>query len=89
MFEAAVELRAEFMADEAVRIADDDSKDLLPGKDGRSEPNPVPVRRASLRIATRKWRLAVIAPTKYGVRRRDQRDDDDFVRHEDALDWLD
>jgi hypothetical protein len=68
----ATEIRADALADEMFAIADDGSNDWMEreGKDGSTAwvENGEAIRRSALRIDTRKWALARMAPRKYGDR---------------------
>lgn len=68
----AGEIRALVMVDEIVEIADDSRNDWIEreGKDGAVElvPNEERVTRARLRIDSRKWLMAKMAPKRYGDR---------------------
>lgn len=55
-------------AEEIIELADDDAEDLATVQDGetrRTLPNPAAVQRAKLRIDTRKWLMARLAPQLY------------------------
>jgi hypothetical protein len=56
---------ADMLMDEMIEIADDSSKDWRMGRNGPIF-NAGSVQRAKLRIDTRKWKLARMAPKKYG-----------------------
>lgn len=72
-YELAREIQAEVIFEETVEIADDASEDIqkisFKTKKGTlkimSQPNRVAVDRARLRVDTRKWFLARMAPKKY------------------------
>ena len=85
MYLAACELRAERLAEEILAIADDDAGDFIPAADGAAlAPNLQAIRRARLRIDARKWRVARLAPKKYGAAEAAP-----AKSHEDWLDELD
>lgn len=62
----AMEARADHYNDEQIEIADDVSGDTIAGKNGGTMPNQAAVRRAEVRIQTRQWFMARMAPKKYG-----------------------
>lgn len=63
----AKEAGVEAVIDEALAIADDASAEI--GCEGEgARPNPGAVQLARLRVETRKWYAAKIAPKKYGER---------------------
>lgn len=68
----ARELQAEHWADEIVEIADNGSNDWMErqGRDGSSVEvvNSDHINRSRLRVDTRKWLMARMAPKKYGDR---------------------
>ena len=66
MIELGREIQAEKFAGELVKIADDDSKDVLLDKvTGRTYPNAAAVARDKLRIATRKSMMSYYNARKY------------------------
>ena len=67
-YAAACELLADRLVAEMIAIADDASQDCKPGgKDGQDRvPDREALARAKLRIETRRWRAAKLAPHKYG-----------------------
>ncbi len=69
-YEAACEMRAELMCDELIDIADDQSRDWADGGKGERILDREHVQRSKVRIATRQYRIAQLAPKKYGLRRR-------------------
>ncbi len=85
LYQTACEHRAETLAEEALKIADDRTGDLRPGKDGVLIPNPANVQRARLMVETRKWRVSRLTPRKYGL----GCEPDDGMTHEDWVDLLD
>lgn len=66
----AMELRADFWADELLEIADDGSNDWMERELANGltveVPNPEVVARSKLRVETRKWLMGKAAPKKYG-----------------------
>ena len=65
----AREYRADYLAEEALAIADDDSKDILQvgeGGDIRSLTNSAAVQRSKLQFEARKWAASQMAPKKWG-----------------------
>jgi hypothetical protein len=62
----ARELQAESLLDEILEIADDDSEDTMMGGMGGTVGNPTAVSRARVKIDSRKWAMAKLAPKKYG-----------------------
>lgn len=76
-FEIAREMRAEHVFEETMEISDDTSGDMMEvvrevKKNGKTEkvkefvPNHTAVHRARLRVDTRRWFLARMAPKKFG-----------------------
>lgn len=61
----AKEEQADFLAEEMLEIADDDTDDILETEQGKSG-NPVSVQRARLRVDARKWAASKLKPKKYG-----------------------
>ena len=86
LYTAARELRGDILADEALRIADDDSKDFRPGgKDGAEMvPSVINIHRARVKIDTRKWRFASLAGHQ-GRGRRKESDETRPITLEEAL----
>ncbi len=83
----AREAYADAIFDEAIEIADDSSGDWTEDKDGKKVVDHENVQRSRLRVDTRKWAAAKLAPKKYS----DKLSIDAIVRprsHEDALDEL-
>lgn len=64
-YQLAKQLMAETLADEALDISDDSAGDYVEGKDGKSF-DPEHVQRSKLRVDTRKWLAAKLAPKRYG-----------------------
>ena len=56
----ARQVQADLLAEEALEIADDTSRDFIDDK-----PNREAIARAKLRIDTRRWLLSHLAPKKY------------------------
>ena len=65
----ARELQAEHWAEEIIEIADDSRNDFIE-KEGRAalEAESENINRSRLRVDTRKWLMARLAPKKYGDR---------------------
>lgn len=61
----AKEMQADFMMEEIIVIADDDSGDIIQGTES-SYANGVSVQRAKLRTEVRKFAASKMAPKKYG-----------------------
>ena len=61
----AKQILAEQFAEEIVEISDDSSKDYVDGKNGR-ELDQEHVQRSRLRVDSRKWLAAKLAPKRYG-----------------------
>lgn len=72
----AREAQAEAIFDEMLDIADDGSNDWMEGQEGGVDYNGDAVQRSKLRIDTRKWMAAKLAPKKYG--------DSTTIKHADA-----
>lgn len=64
----AVARRAEALAEEILEISDDGSRDYVPGPDGKMVPDHDHIARSRLRVDSRKWLAARLAPRKYGDR---------------------
>ena len=62
----AREMQADRFAEEILEIADDTSEDWSTDKDGKKTLDHEHVQRSRLRIDTRKWLMARMAPKKYG-----------------------
>jgi hypothetical protein len=63
----AREVQADHYLEEIVEIADDTSGDVIKGEDGAPDrQNSEFVNRSRLRVDTRKWIMARLAPKKYG-----------------------
>lgn len=62
----AREAQAEYMAEEILSIADDDSGDALFTEDGKRVMNSEFVARSRLRVDSRKWLASKLLPKKYG-----------------------
>lgn len=63
----AREAQADFYAEEIIEIADDDSRDSITDPEsGNQRINSEWVNRSRLRVDTRKWLMARMAPKKYG-----------------------
>lgn len=67
-YSIAKDLQADCLAEEILKIADDESGDMYTNGDGESVPNTAKVRRSQLRVNARQWYVAKIAPKKYGER---------------------
>ena len=88
-YKAACEQRAHLLADEVLAIANDESRDFMPARDGQGlVPNLQGIRRAKLMIDARKWRAAKLAPRKYGWTPAPDPEDEP-LSFEDALAQLD
>jgi hypothetical protein len=64
----ARQLGLDTMFDELLEIADDSSRDYKPGANGNLSADHEHINRSRLRIDTRKWYLAKLAPKRYGDR---------------------
>ena len=64
----AREAQADYFADEILEIADDSSGDTFTTQDGKEIVNHDHITRSRLRVDTRKWLMARIAPKVYGDR---------------------
>ena len=58
--------QADYYAEEIIEISDDSSGDELTDEDGKTRINSEFVNRSRLRVDTRKWLMARMAPKKYG-----------------------
>jgi hypothetical protein len=83
----AREAQADFYAEEIVEIADDDSGDVKVDGQGNERMDAEFVGRSRLKVDTRKWLMARMAPKKYGD--KIALTGSLTVSHEDALDRLD
>lgn len=61
-------LQAEVRAEEILAIADDGSNDTYEDEDGNVRVNNDVVQRSKLRVDSRRWLMAKMAPKKYGDR---------------------
>jgi len=59
-------LQADYMAEEILEISDDGSNDFMADKDGNQRLDGEHVQRSRLRVDTRKWLAAKLAPKIYG-----------------------
>lgn len=64
-YAAAMQARADVLAEETLEIADDDSQDTILGENG-PRANTEWIARSKLRVAARQWFIAKVAPKKYG-----------------------
>ena len=62
----AREVQADRFAEEILEIADDASDDWTVGEGGKKAVDHEHVQRSRLRVDTRKWLMARMAPKKYG-----------------------
>lgn len=62
----ARQVQAETLADDVLEIADDNSRDVRVGLDGRETPDFDHIARSRLRVDTRKWLLSKMLPKQYG-----------------------
>jgi hypothetical protein len=71
-YASAREAQADYYAEEIIEIADDGSNDWMERKNGSGETYEVEnhevLNRSRLRVDTRKWLMARMAPKKYGDR---------------------
>ena len=74
----AREAQADSWADDIVQISDDGANDTYKDEEGHERTNHEVVARARLRVDTRKWLMARMAPKKYG----DKLDIDQKTTHE-------
>ena len=73
-YQRAREALYDFLADEVIRLADDDSGDyFIENRNGESVyvTNHAAVQRSKLRVEARKWLLSKVAAKKYGDRPQD------------------
>lgn len=64
-YELAKRLLAETLSEEILDISDDGSSDFTEGESGKTF-NPEHVQRSKLRVDSRKWLAAKLAPKRYG-----------------------
>lgn len=64
----ALELRAEYMSEEILEIADNTEGDFYKDEEGRERVDHENIQRSKLRVDTRKWLMAKMMPKKYGNR---------------------
>ncbi|WP_316196301.1 MULTISPECIES: terminase small subunit protein [unclassified Bradyrhizobium] len=62
----AAELRAHAFAEDIIEISDDGTNDTTADGEGRTIVNHDVIARSRLRVDTRKWLMARMAPKKYG-----------------------
>jgi hypothetical protein len=62
----AREAQADYWAEQIVEIADDGSNDTYTDKDGNERTDQEVIARSRLRVDTRKWLMARMAPKRYG-----------------------
>jgi hypothetical protein len=75
----AREAQAEYWAEEIIQISDDDQHDaVIDPETGATKQNSEFIARSRLRVDTRKWLMARMAPKKYG----DKIDIDQHTTHE-------
>jgi len=65
-YELAMQVRADFYAEQIIEIADDASGDSYIDEDGKVQINHENIARAKLRIDARKWYASRMHPKKYG-----------------------
>lgn len=83
MYARAKQQQVEALVDEIIEIADDTSQDTLITDEGKEVVNHEHINRSRLRIDTRKWLAAKLAPRVYGD--KIQYDGNVSIKHEDAL----
>jgi hypothetical protein len=74
----AREAQADFWAEQIIDISDDGQNDTYTDDDGNERTNQDVIARSRLRVDTRKWLMARMAPKKYG----DKLDIDQRTTHE-------
>ena len=62
----AIELRADFYADEILEISDMQNADAYLTEDGRTQIDGQAIQRSKLQVDTRKWLMGKLQPKKYG-----------------------
>lgn len=67
-YRRAREDQADYFADEILEIADDSTNDFMERKDGTEYCDQENIQRSRLRVDTRKWFAARMAPKVYGER---------------------
>lgn len=72
LYARAKEDQADFLADESIEIADDDSLDVGFTEEGKPFVKGENIQRARLRVETRKWLTAKLRPKKYGDFQRNE-----------------
>ncbi len=65
-YELAIEIRAEFYAEEIIQIADETTGDSYTDENGRVHVDYENIARSKLRIDARKWYASKMNPKKYG-----------------------
>lgn len=75
----AREDQADAFADDILDISDDGRRDYAKDKDGNDVVDHDHINRAKLRVETRKWLMAKMAPKKYGDRLQLANDPDDPI----------
>ena len=66
LYKNATEVRADYIADEVLEIADDRSRDYYYDVNGNRQQSMVAVNRDTLRIKSRQWAVGTMNPRKYG-----------------------
>ena len=65
-YKKATDIRADYIADEVLEIADDTSRDYYYDVNGNRQQSMVAVNRDTLRIKSRQWAASTMNPRKYG-----------------------
>ena len=91
LYAAACEECADALVEEMLAIADDAARDQKAGGKDRQDriPDREALARAKLRIETRRWRAAKLAPRKYGDKADAAAAGPAQISHEEALALLD
>ncbi len=69
MYVLAKEMQVELLLEQCLEIVDDDYRDLIETKDGRTLINTAVLRRHKMQIDFRKWLASKLLPRKYGNHR--------------------
>jgi hypothetical protein len=85
----AREEQADFYAEEIIEISDETSHDTKLDGDGNERQDTEWISRSKLRVNTRQWLMARMAPKKYGDKITTELKGNLTLSHEDALDRLD
>jgi hypothetical protein len=81
----AREAQADYWAEEIIEISDDGANDTYKDGEGNERTNQDVIARSRLRVDTRKWLMARMAPKKYGDKITQELTGGLTITHEEAL----